>query len=144
MYYPKGARAFKDRYSYTPEIDERVSNLSKRDRMWLNAACRVAMESMERTRHGCIIVKSGAVQSKGTNTYRNQPGIIQEIEALSVHAEINAIKRGSDLRGAVAYIARVNNDGEKRQSRPCPDCLKALKNAGIKRIVYTVSGEEYL
>jgi tRNA(Arg) A34 adenosine deaminase TadA len=102
------------------------------------------MESNERTKHGCVIVKSGAVQSKGTNTYRNQPGIIEEIEALSVHAEINAIRRGSNLRGAVAYIARVNNSGEKRQSRPCPDCLKALKDAGVKRIVYTVSGEEYL
>lgn len=102
------------------------------------------MESRERTKHGCIIVNGGAVQSKGTNTYRNQPGIIQEIEALSDHAEINALKRGSNLRGAVAYIARVNNHGEPRQSRPCPDCLQALKDAGIKRIVYTVSGEEYL
>lgn len=148
MYYtrPKGAstRAFKDRYTYDSIIDERVSNLSKRDRRWLNVACRIAMESNERTKHGCIIVKSGAVQSKGTNTYRNQPGIIEEIEALSVHAEINAIKRGSDLRGAVAYISRVNNNGEPRQSRPCPDCLKALKEAGVKRIVYTISGEEYL
>lgn len=146
MYYPKGPafRAFKDRYTYITDIKESVNNLSTRDQRWLAVAGRIAMESKERTKHGCVIVKSGAVQSKGTNTYRNQPGIIEEIEALSVHAEINAIKRGSDLRGAVAYIARVNNHGEKRQSRPCPDCLKALKDAGVKRIVYTVSGEEYL
>lgn len=144
MYYPKGARAFKDRYNYTTDIDERVDNLSKRDKRWLAVASRIAMESNERTKHGCIIVKSGAVQSKGTNTYRNQPGIIEESAALSVHAEINAIKRGSDLRGAVAYISRVNNHGDPRQSRPCPDCLQALKSAGIKRIVYTVSGHEYL
>lgn len=102
------------------------------------------MESNERTKHGCIIVKSGAVQSKGINTYRNQPGIIEEIEALSVHAEINALRRGNRLAGAVAYVARVNNHGEARQSRPCPDCLKALKDAGIKRVVYTISGDEYL
>jgi tRNA(Arg) A34 adenosine deaminase TadA len=102
------------------------------------------MESKERTRHGCIIVKSGAVQSKGVNTYRNQPGIIQEIEALSVHAEINALKRGGNLNGAVLYVARVNNAGEPRQSRPCPSCLTAAKAAGIKRIVYTVNGNEYL
>lgn len=144
MYYPKAARPFKERYNYDSVIDERVNNLSKRDQMWLNCAQRLAMESNERTKHGCIIVKSGAVQSKGVNTYRNQPGIIAEIEALSVHAEINAIKRGSRLDGAVAYIARVNNHGEPRQSRPCPDCLKALKNVGVKRIVYTINGEEYL
>lgn len=147
MYYKaKGAsdRAFKDKYSYGPEIDERVNNLSKRDRRWLAVASRIAMESNERTRHGCIIVKSGAVQSKGVNTYRNQPGIIEDVNALSVHAEINAIRRSGNLDGAVAYIARVNNHGAPRQSRPCPDCLKALKTAGVKRIVYTVNGEEYL
>lgn len=101
------------------------------------------MESRERTRHGCIIVQSGAVQGRGINTRRNQPGIVDNIEALSVHAEINAL-RGCDLNGAVAYIARVNNQGEKRQSRPCPDCLKALQTAGVKRIVYTVNGSEYI
>jgi tRNA(Arg) A34 adenosine deaminase TadA len=125
-------------------LDERVSDLSKRDRMWLNAACRLAMESRERTQHGCIIVQSGSVHGKGVNTKRNQPGIIEEIESLSVHAEINALRRSGELNGAIAYIARVNNRGEKRQSRPCPDCLKALKEAGVKRIVYTVSGSEYI
>jgi dCMP deaminase len=112
--------------------------------MWLNAACRVAMESQERTRHGCIIVKSGSVLSKGTNTYRNQPGVIEDVNALSVHAEINALRRCGNVSGAVLYVARVNNKGEPRQSRPCPDCLKALKAAGGKRVIYTVNGEEYL
>lgn len=147
MYYPKGvspSRAFKERYTYDTDLDERVNNLSKRDKRWLAVASRIAMESRERTRHGCIIVKSGAVQGRGTNTYRNQPGIIEEINALSVHAEINALKRCGDLRGAVAFVARVNNHGEQRQSRPCPDCLQALKHAGVKRIVYTINGDEYL
>lgn len=112
--------------------------------MRLNAASRLAMESKERTKHGCIIYRGGSVVARGTNTYRNQPGIIEDINALSVHAEINALKRGSNISGAVLYVARVNNKGEPRQSRPCPDCLAAAKTAGIKRIVYTVSGEEYL
>jgi tRNA(Arg) A34 adenosine deaminase TadA len=147
VYYPKGAspsRGFKDRYSYETDLDERVNNLSKRDKRWLAVASRIAMESRERTRHGCIIVNGGAVQSKGTNTYRNQPGIIEDTNALSVHAEINALKRSGNVSGAVAYISRVNNLGEPRQSRPCPECLKALKDAGVKRIIYTVNGEEYL
>lgn len=118
--------------------------MSKRDKRWLAVASRIAMESNERTKHGCIIVQSGAVQGRGVNTYRNQPGVVEEIDALSVHAEINALKRCGNISGAVAYIARVNNHGEARQSRPCPDCLKALKSAGVKRIVYTISGEEYL
>lgn len=146
MYYPKGVspRGFKDRYNYTTDLQERVDNLSKRDQRWLAVASRIAMESRERTKHGCIIVQSGAVQGRGVNTYRNQPGIIEEIDALSVHAEINALKRAGNVQGAVAYISRVNNNGEPRQSRPCPACLQALKDAGIKRICYTINGEEYL
>lgn len=144
MYYPKGIRPFKDRYEYDPVIDECVNELSKQDRMRLNGAIRLAMESGERTKHGCIIYQSGAVQGRGINTKRNQPGVIQEIEALSVHAEINAIRRSGNLDGAVAYIARVNNRNEPRQSRPCPECLAKLKEAGVKRIVYTVSGSEYM
>jgi tRNA(Arg) A34 adenosine deaminase TadA len=147
VYYPKGVsapRAFKERYTYETDLDERVDDLSKRDRRWLAVASRIAMESNERTKHGCIIVRSGSVQGKGCNTYRNQPGIIEEIGALSVHAEINALRRSNRTDGAVLYVARVNSQGEPRQSRPCPDCLAAAKVAGIKRIVYTVSGEEYL
>jgi len=148
VYYQKGprSRAFKDRYLYASVIRETVNNLSRKDKMWLNLACKLADTSTERTKHGCIIVKSGAVQCMGVNTYRNQPGIVEQIDALSTHAEINALKNGrkSDLSGSVAFVARVNNHGEQRQSRPCPDCLKALKDAGIKRIVYTINGEEYL
>jgi tRNA(Arg) A34 adenosine deaminase TadA len=147
VYYPKGespSRGFKERYNYHSSIKESVNSLSVRDKRWLAVASRIAMESNENTKHGCIIVKSGAVQSKGVNTYRNQPGIIEEIGALSVHAEVNALRRGNRLDGAVLYVARVNNKGEARQSRPCPDCLAAAKAAGIKRICYTVNSSEYL
>lgn len=50
------------------------------------------------------------------------------------HSEVNAIINSGDttrLRGATLYITTF----------PCNDCMKALVNLGIKRIVY---GEEYL
>lgn len=126
-------------------LQERVNNLSKRDQMWLNIASKLAETSQERTRHGCIIVSGGAVQSMGVNTYRNQPGIVDNVDCLSVHAEINALKRVKrNLSGAVVYVSRINNKGESRQSRPCPACLKALKDAGCKRIVYTINGNQYI
>lgn len=149
MYYtPKGAssRAFKDRYNYRPVLQERVNNLSNRDQMWLNIACKLAETSTERTQHGCVIVSGSSVYAMGVNTGRNQPGIVDNVNALSVHAEINALRKGrkSNLNGSTAYIARLNKHGEKRQSRPCPDCLAALKAAGCKRVVYTINGNEYL
>ncbi len=51
-----------------------------------------------------------------------------------VHAEINAIINAGDtskLKGATLYITTF----------PCYDCMKALNNLGIKKIVYL---EEYL
>lgn len=144
MYYPKGVREFKPRYKYNAIIEERSSELSRRDQSWLNIAIKLAETSQERTKHGCVIVRGGAVQAMGVNTYRNKPGIIEDINALSVHAEINTLRRAKRLDGAVAYIARINNHGEARQSRPCPDCLKALKQAGVKRVVFTINGNQYI
>ena len=126
-------------------LQERVKDLSNRDQMWLQVATKLAETSTERTKHGCIIVLGGAVQAMGVNTYRNQPGIVAEVDCLSVHAEINALKRVKrNLSGAVVYVSRVNNNGEPRQSRPCPACLKSLKDAGCKRVVYTINGNEYI
>lgn len=80
----------------------------------------------------------------GVNTSRNKPGIVEEIDCLSTHAEINALRRASRTDNCVVYIARVNKRGAERQSRPCPKCMTALKNAGCKRIVYTIDSEYYI
>ena len=35
------------------------------------------------------------------------------------------------------YVARINNQGEFRNSRPCPMCQEVLKFVGVKRVVFT-------
>lgn len=110
----------------------------------MNRAVQLAKQSQQRHKHACLLVLGGAIQGYGVNTYRNQPGIIHDLDALGVHAEVKALKISTRTQGAVAYVARVNMFGEPRQSRPCPDCMNALKEAGIKRVVYTVNGSEYL
>lgn len=57
---------------------------------------------------------------------------------LTVHAEIDALSRVADPRGATVYVARVGKHGDPRFSRPCANCAKALAEAGVKAIVYTV------
>lgn len=125
-------------------MDERCSNLSRRETSWLNRAVRLAQGSQQRHKHACIIVRGGSVQGYGVNVGRNTPGIIDNIDALAVHAEIRALRICSRTDGAVAYIARVNNNDEKRQSRPCPNCINALVLAGVKRVIYTINGSMYL
>jgi len=125
-------------------IDERSEGLTNTEKAWLNRAVKLAMKSKEKAKHGCLIVRGGSVQGFGVNVSRNIPGIVHEIEALGVHAEIRALKGCTRTDDAVAYIARVNKHGQERQSRPCPACIDALKNAGIKRVIYTIDSSMYL
>lgn len=125
-------------------IEERSGSLSNTEKSWLARAVRLAKLSEEKSKHGCLIVRGGSVQGFGINVSRNIPGIIQEVDALGIHAEVRALKGCNRTDGAVAYIARVNKNGQERQSRPCPDCINALKEAGIKRVIYTVDSSMYI
>lgn len=89
-------------------------------------------------KHGAVLVKCGKVLSEGSNKYTNT-GKIHGFG--SIHAEetaLRAIKK--DCRGSVMYIARIASYGPA-MSKPCRRCEMLLKNAGIKRVVYTsISG----
>jgi deoxycytidylate deaminase len=79
--------------------------------------------------------------SIGVNKWRNKD-MLDEKKGynvnLTVHAEVDALSRVQDANGAVIYIARVGKAGDRRFSRPCDRCAKALQEAGVKQIIYTV------
>lgn len=87
--------------------------------------------------HGAVVVKSGRVLSIGINKLKNNPEHVVGYGLCSIHAEADAISRVKNPRGAAIYIARVNNNGEPRLSRPCDDCAKMIRDVGISKIVYT-------
>jgi deoxycytidylate deaminase len=119
--------------------------LSNKQRKMLNLAAKVAETSELSQQHGAVIVKSGRVISVGVNKWRNKsfvtithPHPSPHSLALSYHAEIDALNRAGDgLNGAIIYIARINTDKAHRFSRPCKNCMRAIREAGIKKIVYT-------
>lgn len=92
-------------------------------------------------KHGAVIVKGGRVLSVGINSLRDiEPRYKSGVKAPGIHAEVAAIRgvgRDVDLSGATIYVARVNGKGPQ-MSKPCPDCQIALKNAGIRKVFYTV------
>lgn len=93
--------------------------------------------------HGAIIIKGGSVLSVGVNCNKNDPTFIGEAtKNWSVHAEIAALRvlKDTNLKNATIYIARINKRGKPMMSKPCPKCEKAIKNAGITKIVYTIDG----
>lgn len=109
------------------------------DRYFMDIAFQVADRSTCGRKHvGCVIVYDKAIVATGYNgSIRGWPHcddvghLIQDGHCVrTIHAETNAIAQ-------LAY-----NDGGARQAtayvtaKPCWNCYKLLKNAGVERIVY--------
>lgn len=62
-----------------------------------------------------------------------------------LHAEIATLLAArrengkEELKGCTIYVARKLNCGGWGTARPCPACWQALKDVGIKKVVYTTS-----
>jgi cytidine deaminase len=92
---------------------------------YLEMAKGVALTSKCRYKHGAIVVKHGHVLGSGVNVTKNSPRYV-DWRYSSVHAEIAAMKKAGWPKRATIYVARVNNHGEARMSKPCPNCQEVL------------------
>lgn len=122
----------------------------------LDRARKVSLCSdFKRARLGCVVVIGSKVVSVGYNqlktspvqkeynkyrTYR-QEHIPDHIHNDTLHAEIDALNKCSyldyDWKTAEIYIGREDRAGNSKLAKPCPACLEAIKQRGIKRIFYT-------
>lgn len=130
------------RYSVAEITFPMKDDLSRKQRSFLDLAVRVAESSEVSFKHGAVVVRGGSVLSVGVNKWKNpmKPDFPPSAydPTISVHAEVDALSRCADPRGATIYIARVNKRGEERISRPCIDCEKALIVAGVRKVIYTL------
>lgn len=108
-------------------MDDDGSQIGRHAR-FLAIALRMAGASTGNHRHGAVIVSGGRIIAKGCNNYTHER-----------HAEVCAIGKNwlSNLKGAIIYIARIRKNQPSGMSRPCPQCMQAIKLAGIKKICYT-------
>lgn len=117
--------------------------LSRRETSFLAAAKYFAEKSKSRQKHGAVVVKSGRVFGTGYNKNKNSPLRVspEHIKThCSRHAEIEAIRdAGFDVEGAVLYVARVNKQGQARNSKPCKYCQVVISATKIKKVIYTES-----
>ena len=121
---------------------EIIANLSKTEERYLDIAMNLARSStVRRYKHGAVVVKGGRIVSTGINKVRNHPDVLESPDVIKsdahVHAEVDAIRKGGDLRGAKIYVARVNRSGFPGLSRPCESCYGRIVEAGVTKIVYT-------
>jgi deoxycytidylate deaminase len=109
--------------------------------------------------HAACIVSRNTIVSFGFNQRKTHPFQAKygkNDEAIYWHAESNAIhnalKRISkeDLARSVLYVVRVKSDEDDHSkvipaiSKPCEGCMRAIRDYGIREVIYTEDSEQEL
>lgn len=105
-------------------------------------AIKAALMSESRFMVGCVVTKGRRIIGLGFNDMNK--GHTKMGKTKKIHAEMRAL--GScrcDVHGYEAWIARVSFRGSLALARPCPLCVKSLKDAGIKRVHYTTNSDDW-
>lgn len=103
---------------------------------------------------GCVIVYKNKVISVGWNTCKENPtqkkyntyrGFDVDTAKNYAHAEINALISAKYLdinwNKVSIFVYREYKNGNIAPARPCPACMKAITDIGIKNIYYTDRGK---
>lgn len=83
----------------------------------------------------------GRVVSSGYNKRKTHPLQMRYARKINpeqcfLHAEIDALVQCRDVPHTI-YVARIKKNGDTALARPCSICSMAIKEAGIKRVIYT-------
>jgi tRNA(Arg) A34 adenosine deaminase TadA len=106
-------------------------------------AIEVAKSSPSKKKVGAVLLNKSKVVVSATNLetkshpiqarFAERVGLHQKIY---LHAEISALVKCREECDTI-IVARVNPQEKLRNSRPCPICELALKEAGITKIHYS-------
>lgn len=83
----------------------------------------------------------GAVTNRKDGTYICSPNGSAEKPNAYHHAESRLVRK-LDMADTV-YVARIKKNGERAIARPCIGCALFLRSKLVKRVIYTISDEEY-
>ena len=124
--------------------------MNKSDSKFFNRARQAANVSDYNKIHiGCIAVYQGNIIASGCNMNKTHPmqkfynRYRLESDSLlpKIHAEINCLLAmrymDIDFQKVKLYIYRIRNDRLYGMARPCPSCMQAIKDIGIRNIYYT-------
>jgi len=98
-----------------------------------------------------IITKNGRTLSIGHNNKNRLAFPFKKINGYSslsgIHAELDAIRKcfKSQLKGATITVIGINTRSWNQVlSKPCEYCMNAIKEVGIKKIIYfDKTGKKY-
>lgn len=126
--------------------------LHNTDYRYLDKARQVAAISDYQKYHiGCVAVYQGQVIGLGCNCNKTHPTQKfynkyrnpSESMLPKLHAEISCLNQLKGLNinfsKVKLYIYRIRKDQPFGLARPCPSCMAAIKDLGIKEIYYTTN-----
>lgn len=126
--------------------------MNSRDYIFFNSAKEVSKLSTYKRHHiGCVVVYKNRIISSGFNSNKTNP-LQKKYNAIrfsvdtphTLHAETDAMlsvmkMKDIDTKHVKIYLYREHADGTVAQSRPCPSCIKLLKDNSIRTIFYTTN-----
>lgn len=126
--------------------------ITKSDYRYFEKARHAAMISdYYKTHIGCVAVYQGIVIGIGCNCNKTHPTqkfynkyrVLSDSMLPKLHAEINCINSikylDINFLKVKLYIYRIRKDQPFGLSRPCPSCMAAIKDLGIRDIYYTTN-----
>ena len=128
------------------------------DQQWIDLLSTMALDLPRDIRGSKFLLTSAVVQkgqalSFGFNQRKSHPlqaRFGKNDESIFLHSEIDAMRNAiarhgkQALRNSVLYVARMKYDLKNKMwihglACPCEGCWRAVKEFGIKRVVYTTN-----
>lgn len=126
--------------------------MTRKQKSFFDAAKAVSESSeFPKVHIGCVITEGNhRIISSGCNSTKTHPLQKQlnrerfEVDSVhTLHAEVSALlplmKEDIDFSKVEVYTHRNYANGKIAMARPCPSCMKLIKDLGIKKIHYTTS-----
>lgn len=129
-----------------------IQMLSNTDYKYFQKAHQIAtISDYKKTHVGCVAVYQGQVIGLGCNCNKTHP--IQkkynryrkpsDSMLPKLHAEISCLNQIKHLdinfSKVKLYIYRIRKDQPFGMARPCPSCMAAIRDLGVKNIFYTTN-----
>lgn len=126
--------------------------MTQTDYRYFTKARHAAMVSDFKNIHvGCVAVYNGNIIGSGCNLNKTHPmqkyynkyrmNKQENYFSPKIHAEISCLNSIRHLNinfsKVKLYIYRIRRDQDYGMARPCPSCMAAIKDLGIKNIYYT-------
>ena len=127
-----------------------IQMLSNTDYKYFQKAHQIAtISDYKKTHVGCVAVYQGQVIGLGCNCNKTHPvqkkynRYRKDLMLPKLHVEISCLNQIKHLNinfsKVKLYIYRIRKDQPFGMARPCPSCMAAIKDLGIRDVYYTTN-----